>query len=141
MVNWNPLWTCGRSEAVTFSHYRVTVTFDETLESNSAAKYAVDSVAAGQEVFFTFSFTLFDQVWCRFKPGGFIPLERLQSLYISLFDAPSHASRPENRHNLCKAIEITEGSSNPRNSCAWLADFSRVPQWSICNCSNPNLDR
>jgi hypothetical protein len=29
--------------------------------------------------------------------------------YISLFDDPSYASQPENRHNLCKAIEITEG--------------------------------
>jgi hypothetical protein len=63
--------------------------------------------------------------------------------YMSLFDEPWpwYASRPENRHNLCKAIEITEGSSTSRDSCSWVADFYRVPQRSISNCSHPDLDR
>ncbi len=43
--------------------------------------------------------------------------------YISLFHEAWYASRPENRQNLCKAIEITQGSSTPRNFCSWLADF------------------
>jgi hypothetical protein len=60
---------------------------------------------------------------------------------ISLFDDPSYAPRPENRHSVCKSIEIREGSSASRESCSWLAGFYRVPQWSISLCSNTDLDR
>jgi hypothetical protein len=59
--------------------------------------------------------------------------------YISLFD--NYASQPENRHNICKSLEIKEGSSTAQDSYSWNADFYRVPEWSISICPYPKVDR